>query len=200
MVRADQMLQRAGETKPWPMPTHVKYLVIGAGIHGLSTAWHLAEKLKARGQGGGEDVLVIDKTADRGGRERHRLRRGAQQLLSAGHARAHGPMRRGLGERPRGVQLPPGRLHCKSRPRRCAKTSPRSTPSSRRSATTSAFIEGRGRVHRLHDQRCSATGRRAASLRYCTRRRAATPTTRPRCTASRPRPRIWACAFSPRSR
>ena len=25
------------------VPTHVKYLVIGAGIHGLSTAYHLAE-------------------------------------------------------------------------------------------------------------------------------------------------------------
>ena len=32
----------------------VKHLVIGAGVHGLSTAWHLAEA--------GEDVLVVDKT------------------------------------------------------------------------------------------------------------------------------------------
>src|SRR5665809_108100 len=31
-----------------------KYLVIGAGVHGLSTAWHLAEA--------GEDVLLVDKT------------------------------------------------------------------------------------------------------------------------------------------
>ncbi len=45
------------------MPTHVKYLIIGAGIHGLSTAWHLAEKLEAQGKGGGRDILVIDKTA-----------------------------------------------------------------------------------------------------------------------------------------
>ncbi len=43
-------------------PTHVKYLIIGAGIHGLSTAWHLAKELKARGKGSGEDILVIDKT------------------------------------------------------------------------------------------------------------------------------------------
>ncbi len=28
------------------MPSHVTYLIIGAGIHGLSTAWHLAEKLE----------------------------------------------------------------------------------------------------------------------------------------------------------
>ena len=27
-------------------PTHYKYVVIGAGIHGLSTAWHLAKELK----------------------------------------------------------------------------------------------------------------------------------------------------------
>jgi glycine/D-amino acid oxidase-like deaminating enzyme len=36
-------------------------VVIGAGIHGLSTAWHLARELRARGLGRGEDVLVIDK-------------------------------------------------------------------------------------------------------------------------------------------
>ncbi|MEM7169000.1 MAG: FAD-binding oxidoreductase [Pseudomonadota bacterium] len=44
------------------MPTKARFVIIGAGIHGLSTAWHLAEALKASGQGSGEDVLVIDKT------------------------------------------------------------------------------------------------------------------------------------------
>ncbi|MFF4763478.1 NAD(P)/FAD-dependent oxidoreductase [Streptomyces sp. NPDC001292] len=39
-----------------------KYVIIGAGIHGLSTAWHLARRLKATGRGSGRDVLVIDKT------------------------------------------------------------------------------------------------------------------------------------------
>ncbi|MFQ5773472.1 MAG: NAD(P)/FAD-dependent oxidoreductase [Kiloniellaceae bacterium] len=43
------------------IPTHVKYLIVGAGVHGLSTAWHLAERLEARGRGG-TDVLVVDKT------------------------------------------------------------------------------------------------------------------------------------------
>ena len=43
-------------------PTHTKYLIIGAGIHGISTAWHLAKELKARGKGDGRDILVIDKT------------------------------------------------------------------------------------------------------------------------------------------
>ncbi len=45
------------------LPSHVKTLIIGAGIHGLSTAWHLAERLEAQGKGGGRDILVLDKTA-----------------------------------------------------------------------------------------------------------------------------------------
>jgi len=45
------------------LPTHCKYVIIGAGIHGLSSAFHLARELKARGRGSGEDILVIDKTA-----------------------------------------------------------------------------------------------------------------------------------------
>lgn len=44
------------------VPAHVKYLVIGAGVHGLSTAYHLALELKARGRGTGADVVVVDKT------------------------------------------------------------------------------------------------------------------------------------------
>ncbi len=36
-----------------PVPSSVPYLVVGAGVHGLSTAWHLAER--------GESVLVVDK-------------------------------------------------------------------------------------------------------------------------------------------
>ena len=37
-----------------PLPGSVRTLVIGAGVHGLSTGWHLAAE--------GEDVLVVDKT------------------------------------------------------------------------------------------------------------------------------------------
>ena len=44
------------------LPAHVKYLVIGAGIHGLSTAYHLARALEAAGQGSGADIAVVDKT------------------------------------------------------------------------------------------------------------------------------------------
>ncbi len=39
-----------------------RYVVIGAGVHGLSTAWHLAKELEARGTGSGADVIVLDKT------------------------------------------------------------------------------------------------------------------------------------------
>src|ERR671915_1143921 len=37
------------------LPSSVPVLVVGAGVHGLSTAWHLARR--------GERVLVVDKTA-----------------------------------------------------------------------------------------------------------------------------------------
>ena len=36
------------------LPSSTPTLVIGAGVHGLSTAWHLARE--------GHDVLVVDKT------------------------------------------------------------------------------------------------------------------------------------------
>lgn len=42
-------------------PVKSRYVVIGAGIHGLSTAWHLAERLQATGKGTGADVVVLDK-------------------------------------------------------------------------------------------------------------------------------------------
>ena len=44
------------------LPKSTTYLVVGAGVHGLSTAWHLAMELKARGTGSGADVIVLDKT------------------------------------------------------------------------------------------------------------------------------------------
>src|SRR5207247_10309522 len=44
------------------IPTHSKYLIIGAGVHGLSTAYHLALELKARAKGSGVDILILDKT------------------------------------------------------------------------------------------------------------------------------------------
>jgi len=44
-------------------PTHSKYVIIGAGIHGLSTAFHLAHELKNKGAGSGKDIVVLDKSA-----------------------------------------------------------------------------------------------------------------------------------------
>ena len=44
------------------LPSSTTYAVIGAGIHGLSTAWHLAMELEARGSGSGKDIIVLDKS------------------------------------------------------------------------------------------------------------------------------------------
>jgi glycine/D-amino acid oxidase-like deaminating enzyme len=44
------------------VPQGVKYAILGAGVHGLSTAFHLAQRLKASGRGSGTDILVVDKT------------------------------------------------------------------------------------------------------------------------------------------
>ena len=44
------------------LPERSRYVVIGAGVHGLSTAWHLARELAARGEGDGKDVVLEDKT------------------------------------------------------------------------------------------------------------------------------------------
>jgi methylglutamate dehydrogenase subunit A len=44
-------------------PTKSMYVIIGTGIHGLSTAWHLALALKEKNKGSGKDILVVDKGA-----------------------------------------------------------------------------------------------------------------------------------------
>ena len=42
-------------------PQKAEYIIIGAGIHGLSTALHLAQKLKSQGKGDGSKILIIEK-------------------------------------------------------------------------------------------------------------------------------------------
>lgn len=44
------------------LPDAAKYVVIGAGVHGLSTAWHLAMQMKEAGAGSGADIVLLDKT------------------------------------------------------------------------------------------------------------------------------------------
>ena len=72
------------------LPSSTKYAIIGAGIHGLSTALHLAQRLQGDRQGLGGRHPGRRQDGDRRRRLRHRLRRGPQQLLPAGHARADG--------------------------------------------------------------------------------------------------------------
>ncbi len=45
------------------LPSSAPFVIIGAGVHGLSTAWHLAHRLRSAGRGSGADILVIDKSA-----------------------------------------------------------------------------------------------------------------------------------------
>jgi glycine/D-amino acid oxidase-like deaminating enzyme len=45
-----------------PLPSAARFVIIGAGVHGLSTAWHLAKELKARRLGDGAQIVVLDKT------------------------------------------------------------------------------------------------------------------------------------------
>ena len=43
-------------------PEHAEYLIIGAGIHGLSTAWRLAERLAAKGKAVEGKIVVLEKS------------------------------------------------------------------------------------------------------------------------------------------
>jgi glycine/D-amino acid oxidase-like deaminating enzyme len=54
-VGADRAL-----SEPPGVPNAAQYVVVGGGVHGLSTAYHLAEELEARG-GSGRQVLVLEK-------------------------------------------------------------------------------------------------------------------------------------------
>ncbi len=44
------------------IPDYSKYIIIGAGIHGLSTAWRLAERLKEAGETVEGNVIVLEKS------------------------------------------------------------------------------------------------------------------------------------------
>lgn len=42
-------------------PEHADYVIIGAGIHGVSTAWKLAERLIERGEVVDGRIIILDK-------------------------------------------------------------------------------------------------------------------------------------------
>src|SRR3970040_2397837 len=42
------------------LPKRVRFAIVGAGLHGLSTAYHLAKELRARRLGTGGNVLVLE--------------------------------------------------------------------------------------------------------------------------------------------
>lgn len=44
------------------LPASPRFVIVGAGIHGLSTAYHLAKELRARGTGSGADIVVLEKS------------------------------------------------------------------------------------------------------------------------------------------
>src|SRR6059058_3783805 len=43
-------------------PAASTYLVVGGGVHGLSSAYHLALQLEATGRGSGDDIVVLEKS------------------------------------------------------------------------------------------------------------------------------------------
>ena len=45
------------------IPSSASYVIIGAGVHGLSTAYHLALEMKSRGQNVDGNIVVVEKTA-----------------------------------------------------------------------------------------------------------------------------------------
>jgi len=44
------------------LPDSSTYVVIGGGVHGLSSAYHLALELEASGKGTGADIVVLEKS------------------------------------------------------------------------------------------------------------------------------------------
>ncbi len=61
VVSRGQALSREGVMKNG-LPESIAYVVIGGGVHGLSTAWHLAMELESKGKGGGKNIILLDKT------------------------------------------------------------------------------------------------------------------------------------------
>ena len=93
------------------VPARSPYVIIGAGIHGLSTGYHLALQLKATGKGDGRDIIILDKSGICSGATgiacgviRNNYFQPAMRELMAHSVNI-------WGKRPRDLQLPPRGVH-----------------------------------------------------------------------------------------
>ena len=107
---AQSSVYRETKGPPLDLPKSAAYVVVGVGMHGMSTAWHLAMALESSGKGKGSDVVLHRQDRPRCRRDRHRLRLRAQPLhdLAAPHHPA--PFGRCLAVGPGQLRLPAGRL------------------------------------------------------------------------------------------
>ena len=144
---------RSSELTMPSLPNAADYVIIGAGVHGLSTSMHLAERLRARGRSVGANgtrIVVLDKTGIGAGASgiacgvvRNNYFQPAMRELMA-----HCVSR--VGARPRGLQLSPGRLHA-DQPRSDAREVASIYDQQRAIGYESVFVEGEARVDGLHE-------------------------------------------------
>ena len=180
-------------------PKSSPYVVVGAGIHGLSTAYHLAKELDARGLGSGADIVVLEKSRAGRGRLRHRLRRRPQQLLPAGDERAHAGLRGGLGVRPGGVRTTtPSATWRSARPCRSSDLA-ETFERQERIGYRSTLITGEAEVDR-HMKELFPDWRAQGVTAACTSTRAASRSTRTRSTGLAGKAAPRASRSSPASR
>ena len=162
------------------IPQGAPYVVVGAGIHGLSTAYHLAKELRSARSGIGRGRRRPRQVEAGRRRVRDRVRRRPQQLLPAGDERAHAGLRGGLGIGPGGLPLQLGRLHRA----RCAGAGVRSRGDLRAPGADRLPLgadHGRGRGRRAHEGALPGLARPGRDRSACTSTRAASRSTSSPC-------------------
>ena len=142
------------------LPASVPVLVIGAGVHGLSTAWHLAEQ--------GRRVLVVDKTGVAAGASGIACGVDAQQLL---RRPAMSELMAACVEvwesDPEALHYHGSRLHRAGSGRAGERPASRPTSVSSGSATRPSCTLEKKRSPRTCAS-CTATGARPGPIRACT--------------------------------